>query len=298
MYFDYLFTGKNNHIIDLKIQYSPTSVVALDTNLSLGGNRFGSVAATGGQNSKATKEASKGEKASSDFSPQIRPGDPIFAPMKSAEEQTNNAGQKTEDKSAADSKKTFKALQEYKQTMAFLHFISSISMDIAVRGNPQILRKYADRDVRNGIPPHGTMLTAQAVNALVKNTNSGETDFKSSLKSVISKSKQEYFEKYYGPRIKGIITADKSDTLMYGHDVATLPVFVKLNIKNPNVDVNAVFKRGEDMYTNDFFFNGPYQVLIVKTTFSGGEFIHNMTLIPYDIDGTYSSSGDEGAKSK
>jgi hypothetical protein len=75
-------------------------------------------------------------------------------------------------------------------------------------------------------------------------------------------------------------------------DVSTLPVFVQLNIRAPNADINGNFLAEGGLFTNGFFFNGPYQLLMVNSRFSGGDFSQTMTLIPYNIDGSYSESGD------
>ena len=53
----------------------------------------------------------------------------------------------------------------------------------------------------------------------------------------------------------------------------------------PNVDFNGNYVQGESMFTDKFFFNGPYMVLFVQTSFSNGEFSHTLSMIPYDVSG-------------
>jgi hypothetical protein len=71
-----------------------------------------------------------------------------------------------------------------------------------------------------------------------------------------------------------------------------MPVYVKLNIRAPNVDFNGNYKDGEPMFTEKFFYNGTYMILYITTTLSGGEFKHVMKLNPMDYAGDFSSSQD------
>lgn len=263
--YDYIYTGANSHIIDLKIQYNPESAVAFDTNLSIGSSRLYANSSVG-HVKKDVAEASKGVAKSTIFSPLIRPGDPIFIPMRSVDEINNNNSQRaTEELSKEKAIESFKAKQEYTQTMAALHFLSSIVLDLTVRGNPNIIRKYADRSERGGVPPHYGV-----------------------------DNKQKYIGEYVQPRIDAYEKANSPDALINGVDVSTLPVFVKLNLLAPDVDWTGQYKNSAKLFTDSMFFDGPYQVLFVKTTFSGGDFNHLMTLIPYDVSGSFSTSKDNG----
>ena len=294
--YDYIFTGYNSHIMDLKIQYNPESAIALDTNIELGGSRFNYNAATmsSGKN-EDVKKASVGSAAKSvDFAPQIRPGDPIFIPMKSVAQQNNNSQMKTAELGKDQSKDALRVKQEYTQTYAALHFISSISLDMVVRGNPNIVAKYADRTERGGMAPHGTPITANALNGLKgKDQIEARNDFFESVKPGVSSSKAAYAEKYYQPRQDAYArTSEDGDALLNNIDIATLPVFVKINIRAPNVDWTGTYTDANNLFTDKFFFNGPYQVLFIKTTFEGGQFQHQMSLAPYDMDGSYSASNE------
>lgn len=288
--YDYIFTGKNSHIKDLKVEFSPESVVALDTNLQLGKQRFAEVASKG-NTPKAVESASKGAKKTEDFVPSVRPGDPVFLPMVSKEQRNNNSSQHVEEQTPQQAADSLKSKQEYNQTFAFLHFLSSINLDLVVRGNPNIIKKYADRNVRGGMAPHGQIITANDLKSkLSENTRTNLID---AVSKGVASSKQQYIKEYVNPRIVAGEKANSSkDSLLNGVDISTLPVFVKLNILAPNVDFTGEYKPGEPMFTDKFFFDGVYQVLIVTTSFSGGDFQHSMSLIPYDTSGSYEQSGD------
>ena len=265
--YDYIYTGANSHILDLKIKYNPESAVAFDTQLEIGSSRLNFNSAAGQQKAKV-KEVSSGAGKSTVFSPHVRDSDPVFLPMRSKDELNNNNSQKgTEELSKEKSVEAFKAKQEYTQTMASLHFLSSIELNLSVRGNPNIIRKYADREERGGIAPHYD-----------------------------PSSKKKYISEYVQPRIDAYDKSSSNDSLINKVDVSTLPIFVKLNILAPDVDWTGQYKNSSKLFTDAMFFNGPYQILFIKSVFSGGNFTHDMTLIPFDVSGSYTTSKDNGGK--
>jgi hypothetical protein len=165
---------------------------------------------------------------------------------------------------------------------------------MGIRGNPNLLRKYADRNQRGGIPPHGNIVSAPDLQNISKNKYS---NFENTFDTIVAKglvsAKEQYYREYIQPKLDAVSESNKTtDPLMNNVDVSTLPVFVQLNIRAPNADINGNFLAEGGLFTNGFFFNGPYQLLMVNSRFSGGDFSQTMTLIPYNIDGSYSESGD------
>jgi hypothetical protein len=75
-------------------------------------------------------------------------------------------------------------------------------------------------------------------------------------------------------------------------DIVTSPIFVKLNIRAPNVDNLGAALADGPMFTDQFFYDGPYMVLFVKHSLINGEFTQTLSLIPFDINGKFSTSGD------
>ena len=285
MTYNYIFTGKNSHIMNLEIKYLPESAVALDMNLDIGRSRFATNAAAG-QKKSGVQASADGEKKTTSFSPDIRGSDPIFIPLKSQDQQNNTININTEQVSKDQSVAAFKAKQEFTQTYAYMHFLSSISLDMTIRGNPNLIKKYADRNARGGIPPHKQIISADEAQTLTKSKNSAEDNYNKILAKAISSSKAEYYNAYVAPRIKGPSTSNgQHDPLLDGPDVSVEPVFCKINMLAPNVDFNGNYVQGESMFTDKFFFNGPYMVLFVQTSFSNGEFSHTLSMIPYDVSG-------------
>ena len=296
--YDYIFTGRNSHIRDLKIQYTQGSEAALDADVDIGRNRFARVAAQG-QDAKKNAEAAKGVAETRDLSPQLRPGDPVFLPIVTKAQQNNNTGQKNEELKGPEAVELFKANQEYTQTYAFLHFMSSINTEMTIRGNPELLRKFADRDMRGGIPPHSPIISVSELNSLVSQSQqSAQDNFDRRLKLGISDSKRYYIENYTKKRAEAAKKSTNVSSIDNKVDVATSPMFVKVNIRAPNVDYTGNRKQDalgnlEPLFTDKFFFDGVYMMLVMRTTLIDGEFEQHLSLIPYDLPGTYSQSQDQ-----
>lgn len=292
--YDYIFTGFNSHIKDLKIQYLPESAIALDTEIDIGGNRF-STNASQGNKVEDIKSVAKGKLTSTDFAPILRPSDPVFLPIKSKDQQQNNNSQNTEDIRREDAVAVFKAKQEYTRTLAFFHFLSSINLDMTIRGNPSLLRKYADRDERGGIAPHGEIIDTPTLESFNSQTlETAESNYLNAIAGRLASAKAQYYSEYYGPRLNKLVSPPpaQGDSLLNGVDVATSPVFVKVNIMAPNVDFTGQYIEGESIFTDKFFFKGPYMVLFIKHQFIDGEFSQSLNMIPFDVGGTYSQSRD------
>ena len=293
--YDYIFTGRNSQILDLRIEYQPDMArAAIDTDVSVGFFRF-AANATAGQKMKNVKEVSVGAPQTSSFSPMIRPGDPIFIPVRTLDQKNNNTSQKgTEAGTKEKAQEAFTAKQEYSETYALLHFLGTLSLGMKIRGNPNLMRKYADRNARRSIAPHQAIVgAADLKNLYDQNQTTAVNNFQSSVKNGFVAAKEKYISEYVLPRIE---TAEKSsgpDPLLNGPDIALMPLFVKINIRAPDVDWTGAFNDTENMFTNKFFFNGYYLLLTVRSVLSGGDFHQEMMLAPYDVDSSYTTSNDK-----
>lgn len=280
--YDYIFTGKNSQITDLKIQYAPNSDIAFDTNLKLGSARSAEVAAKGGQKTDTMQEVTKGESRVNSNNPDIKEHDPIFYAMKSIEQEKNQASMKVEHLSMNEAQQSLKRKQEYTQTYAELHFIGTVQMTMAIRGNSNLFRKYADKTQRGGIAPHGQIVTAPDIKTIAKSEFSNfERVFDTYISKGLQTAKEQYYTQYLQPKFLVATEQNESiDALMNNIDVANLPVYVKINIMAPNADISGNFISGESLFTNSFFFNGVYQLVTVESKFTGGDFSQHLTLIP------------------
>lgn len=296
IYYDYLFTGHNSHINDLKIEFSPMAAFAIDHNLEFGRSRFAANAAVGAKK-EAVKDASTVTRKAADSNGVARPNDPIFASTKPTIAVTAAAELANEHMNIDDATLANKQLEEFRRTMANLNFLSSLSLTLNIRGNPALFSKYVDKTAVRGIPPHSqaTILSSDAR----KNVNYAGTDASAQLEkatkggfdSARSHYRKQYYQSYVSPKAQ-----PAEDPLANGIDVNTLPVFVKLNIRAPYVDFNS--SNSAEKYI-DFFYDGVYQILTIAHKFSGGVFTQEMQLIPYDPSGTEVTnaiSADSGAK--
>jgi hypothetical protein len=279
--YDYLFTGKNSHIIDLKVEFSPMSVQALNTDVQVSKARYAKVAEQG-QTAKAVDKASDGSKVTSDFAPELRSNDPIFFPIRTIDQQNGMSTQKTEAQGSVGAIASSSAKQEFTKSWALIHFQSTMNLNVTVRGNPNILKKYNDRSERGGIPPHPRILVAKDINKLASSgQNTAETNYNTILANSLASAKQNYYSTFIAPLIKSSLNPPTSgDQLLNGVDVAIQAPYIKLNILAPNVDYTGQYKPGEPMFTDEFFFNGVYRILTVDTIFSSGEFHHILGVFP------------------
>lgn len=295
MTYNYIFSGLNSHITDLKIKYLPEAAIAFDTTIDLGGNRFASNAQAGSVRSNVEEVSRSTNKRTESYSPDLRAGDPIFYPFKTQDQQNNNVEQNTESMSHEEAIDASRKMGEYTQTYAYIHFLSSIELDMTIRGNPNLIQKYADRNHRGGIPPHFQIIDSPSIRRIAVGGDPSE-NYNNLLASGIANAKNNYYTLYVAPRIASFANAGGHDPLLDGPDVSVQPVFCKINIYSPNVDYTGAPLRdsnpNEPLFTNKFFFNGPYMVLFVKTSFSGGEFTHTLSMIPYDVSGTVTANDE------
>jgi len=289
MTYNYIFTGLNSHILDLKIEYLPESAIAFDTTVEMGQSRFATNAQAGAVRARVDEVSDSSNKRTNSYSPDLRSGDPIFYPYKTQDQQNNIVVQKTESMGRQDAIDAARKRAEYNQTYAYIHFLSSIELDMTIRGNPNLIRKYADRQYRNGIAPHFQIIDAPTIRRIAQGGNA-EANFNNLLASSVANAKNRYYTLYVSPRIESVNKKGGNDPLLDGPDVSSYPVFCKMNILTPNVDYTGTPLRNTDpresLFTDKFFFNGPYMVLYVKSSLTGGTFTQTLSLIPYDISGT------------
>jgi uncharacterized spore protein YtfJ len=299
--YDYIFTGHNSHILDFKLAYNPAAAISsIDMEVGIGKNRHATLAAAG-QTKAAVAAENKGVNTTSESNTYVRQQDPVFFAISTKNAITSNVDQYTEGVSKEQAIEAFKYKQNFDKTYAKINFVGTLHAELAIRGNPNIIKKYADRAERNGIPPHSIIVTGAVVNSLInKGEKTAQDNFFKIVKPGLITAKQNYINSYLTPKIKAFADAvakkNSDESLLNNIDVSMLPVFVKLNIKYPNTDFNGNYKIGQEMFTSDFFFNGYYQILKIRTTYNGGNFTHNMSIYPWEIDEDIFSQKDEKAK--
>lgn len=291
--YDYVFTGRNSHILDLRIKYMPESAFALDTAMDIGASRFNTNATV-----KTTEKEFKkiaigviGEKTP-DNMPLLKEQDVVIPTFRTKTQRDNAIGLEAADLSKEEQVAIYTADQEKSRNLAFMHFLSSLDLDVSIRGNPNILAKYADRGERGGIAPHGSVASNTFLTAVKPKTQEeAKSTYINELAPKLASYKSRYASEYYGARLANA-GGGGDDALIGKPDVATNGLFVKLNIMAPNVDWTGQRVEGQSMFTNRFFYDGAYMVMFIKHTLVNGEFTQTMKLIPFDLDGTFIKSRD------
>ena len=272
--YDYLFTGKNSNIKDIKISFHPSATMALDTVSDIGANRHAAVAAAGQRRKQVGAAGVPVTKVMAD-DVQILDNEPVFPGGHTRLRNTNAAGMYLENKSRAESRAAIQARQEMYKFYAMYHFVTAISMDLEVRGNPNLIRKFADKNVRGGIAPHPKIIIASSVSKL--KVGSASDVYSQYLQKNLQSAKQQYITEYVEKRAKNKIVTD-GDSLVDGPDVLVKPIFVKINIRAPDVNWDGTPVDAKQPYTDKFFYNEYYLMLTNHTYLQNGEFYHVMHL--------------------
>jgi hypothetical protein len=291
--YDYLFTGKNTHIKDLRVEFDGrVAAVSLDKKLHIGRNRFAEIAASGQKVSTI-----KGDSQATDEKPSstetdrtdIQANDPIFMGMKTKVQRINNSDHRDENIDSRASQEALGAKQEYNQTVAYLNYMSTLKLSMTVRGNPNIIMKLADANTTGGMPPHTTIISSTELTSLMKNVdvnNTGATQ--TAIKNGVASAKQRYIDTFVNKRIQNLdavmkphYNGTKYDPLLNGIDSTVLGLYAKINIRAPNVDYVGNFKDGASMFADEFFYKGIYRITDIDTHFANGEFYHVMHMITY-----------------
>ncbi len=285
--YDYIFTGQNSHILDLAIKYMPESVIAFDTGIETGKNRMARASAVGNSQTNIQEAANPSPRPanSATFAPTLRPNDPILPGLRSTSQQTNNGGVFNESTDKEHAAEQVRATNEFVLSQAYLHFVSSMNLSMTIRGNPNLLRKHADRKTKGGQPPHPRILDATRLQSINASTANADEIFANIIQQPLRSAKDAYYSTYVKPKIESALSSNSPD----GPDLMASPLFFKINIKSPNIDYKTGnFTTGltddgqrEPLYTDKFFFDGPYISTLVTTTFQGGSFTHTVDMIPY-----------------
>lgn len=295
LHYDYLFTGKNSHIKDLRITFNGASAMAsIDKKMLIGRNRFAVNASSGQKISDVKKDST----ATNDKpNPQeidrknILANDPIYMGVISKQQLDNNADHRDENVESKEAADAFDAKQEYRQAVAYLNYQNSLHLSMTIRGNPNLMQKLADINTTGGMPPHSSIVSSTDLTALLKEVdvnNTGATA--TAIKNGVASAKQKYIDTYVTKRIDGLdqvmkphYQGDSFDPLNNGADTSVIGLFAKINIRAPNVDYVGNFTSGEPLYTDSFFYQGLYRVNTVETTLSHGDFTQTLHMFAYDI---------------
>ena len=295
MEFDYIFTGKNKDILDLEINFDNVALAALDSSLNIGQPRFNAASASGQKQSTVNNEGSASIKVNNLRNSKFKENDPLIMPPHDKIVGNNASQIKNAHVDTQTAIKDMEEKREYEQTLAYFHFISNLNVQMKIRGNPLLIKKLADANVK-GLAPTPSLdkkdldrLTAATDNA-VSSIKSAQNNTFTELARVLTSSKDIYKKSYYNIR-KESISSNYPDP-------ATNNLYATVNIMAPNIDTIGTFFKDknanekdklEPYYTNGFFYDGLYLILNVTTSLSNGQFEHTFQMAAIDTARIYKS---------
>lgn len=272
---DYIFTGKNTQVLnfDMKIQQLQF-LLAANTKVSEG------------QMIQDVALSSSDEERQSRLPPpeilSLRPYDPMLIPMLTDLQKKNFSVTSGLSRDADATLKANTSMQEYARNLSAFYAISPIQAAVTIKGNPDIMLKFSSPDM----PAHTLFSTAVATG----NSAANETE-------------RANYRNDFNSRVitlnKGALSAQENGTFtlnkqLGGDSYMSAPVFVKLNIKGPNVDFrdNKLIE-GQD-FASEVLLDNYYVVFKVVNIIERGVFTQQLELWSHNVFGVNKISPDTG----
>jgi hypothetical protein len=265
---DYIFTGQNTQVLnfDMKIQ---NLVFLLAANTKVSEGEMVHKVRTGQEaNPEAEKRAPPRELLS------LRPYDPLLLPIATAvvKENFSFLSAASRDKDAQNQVNS--NLQEYVRNLSAFYAISPIQTAVSIKGNPDIMLKFSSPQ----LPEHSSFATLGAAGTSASNEE---------VRAAYRKKFEETVLKLGGRELTaggdGVFTLNRqlgNDTYMTG------PVFVKVNIKGPNVDFRTnQLVDGQD-FASEVLLDNYYVVFKVVNKIENGVFTQDLELWSHNVFGS------------
>lgn len=239
---DYIFTGKNIDILNLDLKLQDLQVL-LKMNVRVG---QGELAMIGSNGQDPPVKDQDGKVIPKPEVLAVRRYDPILMPSVT-EAQLNNFKKFLTQRAAAQRQKNNEDAQAYTRNLAAFYTQCPVQSRIVIRGNPHIMSKFCiERPLNHRDPktePDPTTYRQQLEQQI--------------LKAGVSKSSTGYYT-------VGNPIGDAN--------YMTTPVFLKLNIKGPNVDFKThELINGQD-FASEVFYDNYYVIFKVVNNFDRGSF--------------------------
>lgn len=265
---DYIFTGKNTQVLnfDMKMQ---NLVFLLAANTKVSEGEMVHKVMTGQEaNPEATKQAPPRELLS------LRPYDPLLLPIATAmvKENFSFLSAASRDKDVQNRVNT--NLQEYVRNLSAFYAISPIQTAVTIKGNPDIMLKFSAPT----LPEHRSFLTQGAAGLSGANENE-RAAYRKNFESDVLKLGGSELSDQGG----GVFTVNRQ----LGNDsYMTSPVFVKVNIKGPNVDFRTnELIAGQD-FASEVLLDNYYVVFKVVNVIEKGVFTQELELWSHNVFGS------------
>jgi hypothetical protein len=267
--YNYIFTGKNSDILNFDMQIQDLQWM-LASNLNLGAGALTGVTEYGQSNEKEVNEKKKSELIS------MRPFDPFILPKNTEAELKNYSDYAASLLEKEGGKDMIAGRQDYIRNLSLFYAASPITTMITIRGNPLIMQKFCIED----FAPHqaGTTNTGQG-------TGSGQV---SNVNTTVKKEYRKLFlDSLVNDNPRGELRLENgsivANTLGNGSYTGT-PIFVKININQPNVDFRTGIQNG-GAYASTILQDNYYVVMKVSNKIEGGNFTQDLELYSHNVFG-------------
>lgn len=276
--YDFIFTGKNKDILnfDLKLQ---DFQMLLAGNLKIGDSAAKAAADDGG-------DIPPDVLAKIDELIAIREYDPLPIPFSSKNALINFSNYGKAFYKPKDVAKTeIENSQKYTSNLSKFYASCATSAAITIKGNPAIMHKFnigrSQPHVKVGdqtISPYVDSSKKRTPNA-VTNFQGAKKAYRAALEKNILKSNPTFEKAASGSfAVKASPLSEKC--------YAVSPVYIRINVKGPNVDFRTNTLLGDDMTTSDVLTDNYYTVFKVTNNISGHNFTQELELYVHNIFGT------------
>jgi len=262
---DYIFTGKNTQVLnfDMKIQ-DLQFLLASNVRVS-----EGELFAVKEDDAEISKEKLPEVLTS------MRPYDPFLIPMKTELEKSGFSEQSANSRDPQANFEVSRSFQQYSRNLSAFYAASPIQVAMTIKGNPDIMLKFSNPNIAPSAEQ--TIETAQT-------------------SSITDAQRQQYRQQFE----REILNSD-SDTRMLtktgrgtflmnpqlgNASYMTTPVFVKLNVKGPNVDFRTNELIEGENFTKDVLYDNYYVVFKVTNIIERGVFTQQLELWSHNVFGS------------
>ncbi len=275
--YDYIFTGRNKDILnfDMKIQ---DFQFLLASNIRIGDG------AVRGTTDGSVPNADPTEKNNDLL--YTRKYDPILMPLDSKAALENFSKYTLMSKTKDQANDITKQSQQYTKNLSMFYAGSPITVALTIKGNPLIMHKFNMGKLLQhpGSPSPGG--SAQSGSAAGGAVGDSRVAYRKNLEEQILHANPDSFEK----RGDSFVLKNNLDSKSY----AISPVFVKVNIKGPNVD----FRTNEPASdTNDYatsvLSDNFYVVFKLTNIIQGSAFTQELELYSHNIFGRTKINKDD-----
>lgn len=261
--YDYIFTGKNKDILSLDLKIENLEMLIL-SNISVSQGKYFLVNDTGSKANEVPKTSVREVSIR-------RPYDPILMPI-STKQIDENFSQYAVPEAQKKADEYLTTSQEYSRNLSMFYAASPIQTNMIIKGNPHLLQKFNISSVASNVQSTTNISPEKGNSAPNVQTHAG---YRKDLEERVLRSAPPGSTANNG----SITFGGPLDSQTY----ATSPVFVKVNIKGPNVD----FTTNEMVQGKDFasaaLLDIYFAVFKVVHVFEGSLFTQELELFSHNI---------------